>query len=659
MNIQTNPEWRFDGDVPDSDKKALVDLQKRVFSEKSYPLGYKTKTERIKGGGSGAVVYDVAVLDSSQNVVAHFVFKLHQRPEEARSESSRAKKVQGKYFFAQLGETYFSEFPNWVVYEHAGGTSDARTLGDLLKQKDANIPVLTYAFEVFFAGIHEQLKSPEDKHLKEGPEYLASVRSRLIPDLILEAESAEFASGKLIVPTGKRYHPPSNVGTHDVWRLGADQAEDSADWGMCVALTEWSAMSSAWPYLPFRIGERILWLRLKDQSAREKLLKDLPGKESFELIFWSTDARDVRHHLEGLGYRAAAIASQEDLLKFAKETQVITYLRHADLHCENVAYAHGGMIAIDLAALDFESPFICHARLETSIWFDIIQKSRLNAAQFDELLAYIDAPDLKDSSFHFGEIELAVRILRFVRKHAQTLIGNNRLRELDQLILTYAIQVVIYQRRSLKQKDPPTEIWMRYASHWLKKLDSPSSTAGTSPPGHSPGSDAPSVPVTGRDPFPDEVAALAVRLAALEGSTKEVLDMAEDLRALRATSQTEREAAQAYMQTTTDEVRASDVRFDKVEKLLTALGSSIRGLDKKVAEIGAEVTSSKVDLQFLAQRTTALERGIGGQVEADLNLYWNALPRPQWPFSRKRWFLSIALLLSIAYSAVMAYVWAR
>jgi septal ring factor EnvC (AmiA/AmiB activator) len=135
--------------------------------------------------------------------------------------------------------------------------------------------------------------------------------------------------------------------------------------------------------------------------------------------------------------------------------------------------------------------------------------------------------------------------------------------------------------------------------------------------------------------------------------------MAEDLRALRATSQTEREAAQAYMQTTTDEVRASDVRFDKVEKLLTALGSSIRGLDKKVAEIGAEVTSSKVDLQFLAQRTTALERGIGGQVEADLNLYWNALPRPQWPFSRKRWFLSIALLLSIAYSAVMAYVWAR
>jgi hypothetical protein len=646
MAITPKLEWWFDTDVQDVHRPALLDLAQKISSLKSYPAGYRIRFERIKGGGSGAVVYDVAFLDTAQKIVDHLVFKFHHDPDDARSESNRSQKVQGKDFFAQLGQTYFPEFPNWVVYAHAAGEDNSETLGELLIRDNPDVAVLTHVFDTFFSGVHNQLRSRDDGHLKEGLEYLASYRPRLMPDLIIEAKTALFnpTESRLTVPYSK-HSPGPDVGSHDLGSLGGAIPEDQAEWGKCQAFTEWSAMSSAWPDIPFRIGEKLLWLRLEDGDVLEKLRRGLPGENSLDLVFWGPAAKTAHHHLKRL-YPPTAIVTYDDLAQFAKRTRVLTSLRHADLHVGNITYvpAKGRMMAIDLASLEFESPFICHARLETSIWFDYIQTLPIESTEVDKLLAFLDAPDLAlNLSTPSKKLRLVVPILRILRKHAQQLARDTPLQGSEQLLMTYAIQVVIHQRRTLRQKDRTTDIWARYVEHWLQQLKTPSPKLKTDSIRNVPAAEETgSGPAWAEHAPQADVAALGQRLSGLETLVKEMRATVMGLTELRET-----------LVTAARDLNSARTEQNHLERLVSRTNS----LEEQVAQTERELHLVRTDIESSASVKTTLDHP--GEVNFDFVSYWSALPQPQWPVSRTRRFFSVSLLASILYTIWMAQTWAQ
>jgi hypothetical protein len=103
------------------------------------------------------------------------------------------------------------------------------------------------------------------------------------------------------------------------------------------------------------VGDKLLWLRV-EREAYEKLLAQLEGpdkaavKDSILLTFPSSLLRCIDEDLRALSYPPGAIISYEELRKCALNVRpLLRYLRHTDLHLDNIVYAAQKMTAVDLA----------------------------------------------------------------------------------------------------------------------------------------------------------------------------------------------------------------------------------------------------------------------------------------------------------------------
>jgi hypothetical protein len=614
-----SPRWRFSGDFTRQEQQDLLRLARKVAEQRGHAGSARLlQFERIKGNRSVAAVYDVSFVDGGDTTVDRFAIKVYPEPSGAKEESARAQSVQGKEYFAKLGASYFEDFPRAVVYAYVGASEQAMSLASVFN-KGLDEPVVKGAFEHFFRGIHRELSTPESPW-PSGSEYVNALRNRLPPDFVLEAEEAELESGRLIVLPKDESRPPRRPKPIDLVKL-----PEEPRWGDHLALVEWSAMKGAYPdakglkpNLPLRLGDKILWLRV-NQPVYEDLLSRLDGpdegaaRDGILLTFHSSLLRSLDEELLALSYPRSAIIAYEELRKSALNVRpLLRYRRHTDLHLDNIIYAAQKMTAIDLASIDSDAAFVCHARLETSIWYRLFYRLELSGEDAAGILKRLDSGDEVWRPRSATE-RLAIDLLLRIRDHSSTLlseVGGDG----DELVLTYATQALIHQRQALRDQNQCSDVWATYLTHWLNKVRS----LGTLAPSRAP---------------------RTVATAALGHAAQSVsLDVNRELESVR------------------DEVRTLSLTVERLAGRIASLQdvpSRERGddpLSRDVEQIRAEVHSIQKRMATElppapAEATSTWDSRFGEELRP-------IRATPGWPFAK--W----AVLLGVALSCGVVSLWA-
>ena len=179
---------------------------------------------------------------------------------------------------------------------------------------------------------------------------------------------------------------------------------------------------------------------------------------------------DVLHlsvdKLRDIGFSNSSISPYDLRSKIFKKIKIDLFrgTRHPDLHCGNILIAlqsHN----LKLIDIDKDSDLVgaAHARLEISIWRHIADL--LSEKDTEEILSNLEREieiEYEDSSHHVWAL---IRILLVIRKGAKQ--GKSK----EQLIVTYATQIFLYQRYAIEESKNIPSAFNTVSAWWINQLD--------------------------------------------------------------------------------------------------------------------------------------------------------------------------------------------
>lgn len=219
------------------------------------------------------------------------------------------------------------------------------------------------------------------------------------------------------------------------------------------------------------------YVRLKDNDATAWLRSSVIGKkikngQQFELVVKPNELSMELgvSNLINLRYTDDACISRTDFELFCNNIDNISHtLRHNDLHTGNILCSKERLKVIDIGSLKMELPSIMVARLEVSIWSEVLKKIDIELGYVETILAKLSLNENVDKDDLSFEAWGLYQILLSLRKPATNIIGTQSI-DTTETLLAYATQILFYQRYSLEKLEKVPPAFNSVARHWISRF---------------------------------------------------------------------------------------------------------------------------------------------------------------------------------------------
>lgn len=442
--------------------------------------------KRTEGLGDAEVWELRFVRTDHETSVARFILRAH-RGEASTASASREREIVS-LLHSTASECFSTEIidalpnaPDVVVYRHAADQVDgeAITLSSAIEAAFADSDttlirdIASRLRELGRGAIQAFDRLSVDGSVRSGAQYFQGNRNRLLPDIILDARQRLVTadpSGTIDIATIDASSPPVSsvrVSAYDGPSFSRRLESGTFDGG-------WVQLNDAWflgrsrrnsDCSVFRSGTARIWLRT--DSAAKLPLTD----RAYAIRVHSKDhvAITPREALRQTGFSEDSYVSDAEVEEVHKRISQLTLVPiHTDLHTQNIVYSPGRLKIVDVGSVDRDLAVTAGARLETSVWYDIVDKLALEKDEISELLLALDTPAVA-AALDVGPIaSSAYELLSASRAAFQGSPAPTN--EIEAL--AYVTQIMLHQRYFLETHSGSAIglPFRMFAEHWVLKL---------------------------------------------------------------------------------------------------------------------------------------------------------------------------------------------
>jgi DEAD/DEAH box helicase len=439
-------------------------------------------------GLSGADVYELTFFPPrSTTPTARFIIRSVRDSSDLDHERRVAQQL------SQTGSDWFAssllegDFPvkDCLVYRHVDDSigAAARSLKEVIvdvlrSENERSLVTLTERLRALLAGITRTYEGVAN-HRREisWDDYFNRLRSRLPPDLVVDATERQVASrDDFLIVSDRSLAAP----------LDLSQLPDASLDAITQALDVVDTNSASWvatrvrprngqlrgPFLRLSRSDEQVWVRLTNEQ------RDALGelrRQQYALVF-PIDGETVRSgsaQLEMLGFVGNAYLPYEELLAAGPPSgRIVCSLQHTDLHGGNVLDSGDRSKVIDLSSTDWDLPSAFLARLEFSIWECVTREFAPTTSHVKTLLNTIatsqthllepteTTPSLPWYAFALGRIVAAIR----------SALSEDAQRLSRETVLAYCAQGLLFQRYSVENEASRREAFATVIGWWFDQL---------------------------------------------------------------------------------------------------------------------------------------------------------------------------------------------
>lgn len=452
--------------------------------------------KRTEGLGDAEVWELRFVRSDHDTAVARFIIRVHLG-EASTTNATREREIvrllnstASECFSTEMIDA-FRDAPHVVIYRHAADQIDGEAITLLSALKAAFADQDTAAISDIAARLRELLRGAiqafgrisADGSIRSGSEYFHKLRNRLLPDVILDARNRTVTvdpSGSIDISTADGSSPPvslSRISPYDAttFRQRLQGGTLNASWVQLNDLWYVSAARRNANCLQLRAGSARIWLRV--DSADIINLKD---SRPYSIRFHVKDhvASTPREVLRQAGFAEDSYVSDANLADMYSRVQQLELVPiHTDLHAQNVVYSPARLKIVDVGSIDRDLAVTAVARLETSLWFEIIDNLPLEKDELAALLLALDTPGSAGALDLSPITSSAFELLSSVRSAVRGTMPSAS----EVGALAYVTQVLLYQRYFLESREGsiglPFRMFAEHAVLNLRRLLQPSPDA--------------------------------------------------------------------------------------------------------------------------------------------------------------------------------------
>ena len=490
LEIACESRWT-DEEVQHLVREIFEAFSKNVMSVQSLANQTKLKASFSKRteGQSPAEVYELTFSKlNGDRALASFIIRAHL---DARADASAERERQLVRDINSSGSDRFSStliepinsIPNLVVYRHA----DDQLSESSQLLRDGLLEALSAADDQVVHRLARELNKlsldvirtyedfqPTPHTLVSGDQYFERVRSRLIPDLIINAYDRNIVVGegelRVLTETGNIYGDRQIIVSQSAAELVESLLRNDNLPQQWVSIKAWPRAPSVGTggYLRFEANNKRIWLRVDQTKYNEIQLE----QEWHEIVFYCEGeiALPGTNQLERLGFTRDALISTTSFGELCQglDERLEEGYRHTDLHCRNILVASERMKVIDLASADPDLLFVSQARLEISIWYELTSRMKLDVENTERILANL-AGDVEpsQSSLTWNAWALNVILLALRRGMGDASVVKSGI----GVSLAYATQVLLHERYALENNLRASDAFNAVASFWVRQVE--------------------------------------------------------------------------------------------------------------------------------------------------------------------------------------------
>jgi len=498
-----------------------------AFSSKKDILDFEIKLSPLSGGRSAVKVFQLTFAERFEDgfgQTATYVLRVHPNDAEANKERENADKLNVLDCFPNLVKIEIDNekrrFSNLVVYRHVidnkAGASFQEFNQALSSLPTNQIEFFANNFSDFIKQVtiqYEKVKLQKEYKTISSSQCCQNILSQLPPDLLVaKAYLYDISSQSLVIRTHDEeasvdFNKIKCVSIFDVFnQLKTNSSLEHPQWIKIKEPLQFEEKNAPtgdshiryFPFIKTKAHQHSirLWFAVDKEKCTDLILI---ANQLYELILFESDVVLFTTYLEQIGFDSAGCLLSFDFQELCNQISVDLHLdmRHNDLHCGNVLVSDNTFKLIDLSDMDWAIIANDRARLEVSLWFEILKipEKFLVSNVFKDLRGGALKPNqwLTEFSRVFRisksdnqlSYELAQQILynlslgKAEHTLGQVLLGlkqgfENGVQETPLLIeieLAYVIQILLYQRYCLLddvKKNPPA--FDAFACHWINRF---------------------------------------------------------------------------------------------------------------------------------------------------------------------------------------------
>lgn len=444
-------------------------------------------TQRTEGQ-STANVYELSFCrDDDRSSLCKYIIRHHNgadSEEAARNETQLVRQINffnSDYFSSNLIDSTFS-MPGVVVYRHADDQvgEKAHLLQDVILNALRNvdptqIEKITNGLEKLatnLINVYEHLNN--EKRTVKATTWFSSFSSRLYPEIVINAVSREItiSDGQIVIHN----EDGSLISDNKAKQIKLSSLLDQLYYNPNIQLG-WVDLR-VWPTSLTACNKGILRFKSKGVSDEKIWVRtdntfiNLEDREYRIIVkcdsgLISTDVTELKN----LGFSTESILQVSQIRDRVEGSEISLRLRHTDLHCRNVlSTIDGQMKTIDLSSTAYDFAAVPLARIEISIWTEVLKKyPDIASSDVEKILAALSIGlELPADSVD----DRLWAIYRFIKAFRD---GINKAdipeeQSNHNLLLAYVAQIFLAQRYHMEKQQLASSAFNTVASFWIKQF---------------------------------------------------------------------------------------------------------------------------------------------------------------------------------------------